>query len=76
MNADRLLTPSLFGVNILGVLTWLTSAQNFLGLVGALAGALSACMLVAINADKFAESRTGKWVLAKLRRASPLAGKD
>lgn len=63
-------TASLFSLNITGVITWIAEAQTILGAIGALLAVISGIMLVAINWDRFEQSKAGRWLIAKFSRNS------
>jgi hypothetical protein len=62
--------PVLYGMNLASILTWVTNAQTVLGAIGALLAVITGVMLVAINFDRFLESRAGRWLASKLSRKS------
>jgi hypothetical protein len=60
------LNLKLFAANIGGTtLAWITSAQNFFGLLGAIIGCVSGLILIAINWEKFLQSKPALWAAAK-----------
>jgi hypothetical protein len=60
-------TGSLFGLNIMGVVTWVAESTNIVGLIGAMVGLLAGVMLVCIRWNDFVASRPVQWVLERIK---------
>ena len=56
-------TGKLFGVNILGVITWVAESTNVIGLIGAVAGLAAAVMLICIRWGDFVASKPVQFLL-------------
>lgn len=61
-------TGKLTGTWLVGLLTWVSGATNFVGLLGALVGLGAGIMLVAIRWDDFVNSKPVKRILALFGR--------
>lgn len=53
---------------LLGLITWISSATNYIGLIGAFVGAVAGIMLVSIRWDDFMKSKPVRLLSAVIRR--------
>ena len=67
-------TGSLFGINIIGTITWVVESTNVIGLFAAVVGLAAGVMLVCIRWSDFMASKPVQWI--KGRMASHRQGMD
>ena len=60
-------TGSLFGLNIIGTLTWVVESTNIIGLFAAMVGLAAGIMLVCIRWGDFMASKPVQWIKARLK---------
>lgn len=60
-------TGSLFGLNIIGTLTWVVESTNVIGLFAAVVGLGAGVMLVCIRWGDFMASKPVRWAKDRLK---------
>ncbi len=60
-------TGSLFGLNIIGTLTWVVESTNIIGLFAAMVGLVAGIMLVAIRWGDFMASKPVLWIKGRFK---------
>lgn len=60
-------TGSLFGINVVGVITWVVESTNVVGLLAALVGLAAGIMLVAIRWADFMASKPVQWLVNRVK---------
>lgn len=60
-------TGKLFGINIIGLLTWLEKGTSMIGFFGAIAAAFVSVMLICIHWEAFMASKPVRWVLNRFK---------
>ena len=60
-------TGSLFGLNIIGTLTWVVESTNIIGLLAAMVGLAAGVMLVCIRWQDFMASKPVQWIKGRFK---------